>query len=257
MVGSADGGAGQAIHVWSARLEDADALASRWRNVLDVEEREQQQRFHRVEDRELYALAHTLLRISLSRHAALPPDSWSFVRGAYGKPALAAPLAKATGLQFSLAHSAATAVCAIRSGAPVGVDVEPVDRSIDPVELADMVLGPAEKKMLLELEDDARRQRFLALWTLKEAYVKAIGLGLTFSVTDCMFDLERPEVRFASHVADDPAAWWFDHVLLDGRDFVSVAGRRHGAVLPSVHYAHCLRGSSDATSRWMKRSCDK
>lgn len=257
MVGDAHGDADQAVHVWWARLEDADALASRWRNVLDVEEREQQQRFRRAEDRALYALAHTLLRISLSQHAALPPETWSFVRGAYGKPELAPPLAKATGLQFSLAHSAATAVCAIRPGAPVGVDVEPVDRSIDPVELADMVLGPPEKKALLELDGNARRRRFLTLWTLKEAYVKAIGLGLTFSVTDCMFDLEQSEVRFAAHVADDPCAWWFDHVLLEGRDFVSVAARRHGSVFFRVHYSHCLRGASDATSRWMKRSCDK
>lgn len=257
MVGDADGGAGQAIHVWWARLEDADTLATRWRHVLDVEEREQWQRFRRAEDRELYALAHILLRISLSQHANVSPEAWSFVRGAYGKPELAAPLAKVTRLQFSLAHSAATAVCAVRSGAPVGVDVEPADRSIDPLELADMVLGPPEKKALLELDGDARRRRFLALWTLKEAYVKAIGLGLTFSVTDCMFDLELPEVRFASHVADDPAAWWFDHVLLDGRDFVSVAARRHGSVFPGAHYSHCLRDSSDATSRWMKRSCDK
>jgi 4'-phosphopantetheinyl transferase len=247
----------QAIHVWWARLEDADALAGRWENALDAEEREQRRRFRRAEDRELYALAHILLRVSLSQHAPVPPEGWSFVRGAYGKPELAPPLAKATGLHFSLAHSAATAVCAIRSDAPVGIDVEPVDRPIDPVELADVVLGPSEKKALLELEDDARRRHFLALWTLKEAYVKAIGLGLTFSVTDCMFDLEQPKVRFASHVADDPAAWWFDQVLLDGRDFVSVAARRHDSLFLGVHYSHCLRGASDTTSRRMKSSCDK
>ncbi|HKV16303.1 MAG TPA: 4'-phosphopantetheinyl transferase superfamily protein [Reyranella sp.] len=257
MAGNAHCGAGQAIDVSWVRLEDGHVLASRWGNVLDLEEREQRQRFRRAEDRELYALAHILLRVALSQHAAVSPESWSFVRGAYGKPELAPALAKATGLHFSLAHSAATAVCAVRFGAPVGIDVEPVDRPIDPIELADMVLGPSEKMALLELEDDARRRRFLALWTLKEAYVKAVGLGLTFSVTDCMFDLERSEVRFASHVTDDPAAWWFDHVLLDGRDFVSVAARRHDSVFPSVHYSHCLRGASDTTSRWMKSSCDK
>ena len=248
---------GQVIHVWWARLEDLDALAARWPNVLDDEEQEQQRRFHRAEDRSLYALAHILLRLSLSRHAAVAPEAWSFVRGACGKPELAPPLAASTGLHFSLAHSAATAVCAIRRGTAVGIDVEPVDRSIDPLELADAVLAPSEKQSVLELESEARRRQFLALWTLKEAYVKAIGLGLTFSVTDCIFDLDRSDVSFAPHVADDPAAWWFDHVLLTGRDFVSVATRRRGVAFPVVRYSHCLRDSSDTTSRWMKRPCDK
>lgn len=254
--GGADEPAFSAIHVWWARLGESDALAARWQDVLDSEEREQRQRFRNAESRDLYALAHVLLRVALSRHAAVKPQAWSFVRGAYGKPELTPSLAATTRLHFSLAHSAATAVCAIRWGAPVGVDVEPIDRSVDPLELAAGVLSCREKEALLAVEEEEmRRRRFLALWTLKEAYVKAVGLGLTFSVTDCIFDLGQPGVRFASHVADNPADWWFDHVLLDERDLISVAARRYGSMHPAVRYSHWCRSSSRVTSNWEKRPC--
>jgi 4'-phosphopantetheinyl transferase len=210
------------VHVWWARLGqdcgiDVEAL-------LDAEERSRRARFRHAADRDLFGLAHALKRLALARYAAWPPAEWRFVAGQRGKPALAPDLAEATGLNFSLSHSEGLAAVAVGRAVRVGVDVEPVDRPIDPDELARDVLAPAEIADLAVLTGPARSRAFMVLWTLKEAYVKALGLGLSHPLKSCSFSIAETGGCVTADLGPPGAQrWGFEHRLLDERDALSVA----------------------------------
>jgi len=146
---------------------------------LSPEEVARADRFHRTSDRVLYQAAHGLLRCSLSRWGALPPLAWTFGTTSHGKPFVTNP--GYTDLQFSLTHTAGLAACAVSSNGPVGIDAEARHRPIADLDrLVRSVLTRDEAMDVSEREDpDDRLTRFLCYWTLKEAYVKALGFGLS------------------------------------------------------------------------------
>lgn len=130
------------------------------------------------EGRRLFAVSHLLVRMALSRCSGLPSADWRFIRGEYGKP-FVAPEAGMPPLRFSLAHTAGLAVVAVSCGADVGVDVERTDRPVRALELIRRFFSPEEVAELEGLSPGELRDRFFRHWTLKEAYIKALGRGLS------------------------------------------------------------------------------
>ena len=176
--------------------------------LLSEEERARSQRFHFDEDRLAFLVAHGLTRMALSRHAAVAPDEWRFSADSYGKPSVATP---ASALSFSLSHTRRLVACAVVRGRPVGVDVEDASRTA-PIEIAERYFGPGERRDIFATDPDQRARRFFEYWTLKEAYVKACGLGLSLPLD--RFEFQRDEegswrITFPAPPLDDPAAWWF------------------------------------------------
>lgn len=151
-------------------------------HLLDSTERARAQRFRRTSDRILFIQAHGLLRRVLSRHAAVAPQDWQFVRGPWGKPAVC-PRAHPTlaDLRFNLSHCAGQTAVVVAWAREVGVDIERCDALPQPAELAASMLGPHEQQDWQQVGTDLQaQQRFLMTrWTLKEAVLKALGLGLT------------------------------------------------------------------------------
>lgn len=188
--------------------------------MLGEDERERRSRLRFAKDRNAFALAHVLLRTSLSRHADLPPAAWSFERGSHGKPALSPAQMAAYGLHFSLSHAGAVAACAVTRIGAVGVDVEPPDRDIDIPALTSIALTTDEAAALAGLDAAAARRRFLIFWTLKEAYVKARGLGLSLPMQQCAFTLDPPRL---AEPMEDRTGWTFDTRADGRRCIVSVA----------------------------------
>jgi 4'-phosphopantetheinyl transferase len=125
-----------------------------------------------------------LTRAVLGYLAGCAPEMLEFDSGQYGRPYVSAP-SSAVGLSFSLSHTAGLVGTAVDSGAQcaagegrVGLDVEYVDRAIEPEEIAADVLTPGELISMRNLKPWDRRRYFFRLWTMKEAYLKALGLGL-------------------------------------------------------------------------------
>lgn len=139
-------------------------------------------------------MSAALRRWALARYCGRPAASLRFSRGPHGKPAL---LPEQSGLSFSVAHTAGALLCAVAS-APVGVDVERSDRGSPGLasRLAARYFSPAEQAALAALPEPARAAAFLQLWTLKEAYVKALGRGIAAA----------PLASFAVSLHDAPGA---------------------------------------------------
>ena len=145
---------------------------------LDSTEQLRAQAFLFDRDRHLYVTAHVFLRQVLSTYAELSPADWQFSAGEYGKPAISNPGLEA--LRFNLSHTHGLLACAVSWRHEVGVDIEQPRPLKDLRGLSRTVLSKAEMEHVFDGADSREQeQRFYTYWTLKEAYVKALGVGIS------------------------------------------------------------------------------
>jgi 4'-phosphopantetheinyl transferase len=216
-----------AAELWFTRVEPTvgEARLNPQRSLLSDEERARATRFVRAGDRVLFTVAHALVRSALSRAAAVAPADWRFQAGAHGRPRIAGPVVD--DLDFNLAHSEGIAVCLVARGVALGVDVESLLRAA-PLEVAERYFAPAEVAALARLPAARQPRRFFELWTLKEAYVKARGLGLTLPLDGFAFTLadgQPPRISFTGAIDDDARAWQFTQLMPTPQSLAAVALR--------------------------------
>lgn len=169
-----------AVHLRLVDLDDA-----RWDEFscsLSVDEEARASRYRTAARAQIYRRGRAALRQVLAYYAGQPPRSLALYYGEYGKPAL-----RGHDVQFNLSHSGKRALIAV-SNDPVGVDLEWIHPGLQVEELASIVCNGAEDEYLRNLPEDARRIAFFQLWTQKEAYCKALGVGLQKTLADIGFE---------------------------------------------------------------------
>jgi len=198
------------VHVWFCQpsaVNDAQKLAE-YKAVLSAPEFERYHRFHAEKDRHSYLVSHALLRYVLSKYAALPASHWQFVCGEHGKPALAS--SELPGLCFNLTHTDGLSACVISAGRRCGIDAENILRKNKLEAVARRMFTDEE---LAQLNEDNIETRFYSFWTLREAYVKALGTGLAGSSKDFYFDVapdgSAAEIKHRSGASGDRQNWRF------------------------------------------------
>lgn len=217
------------VHVWCTVPEnvgDATLLAA-YRDLLDPEERRRHQRLRFARHRHSFLVSHALLRATLSRYAAEAPRTWTFERNAHGRPEIAAPHT-ARRLRFNLSHTQGLVACAVTFDADIGVDVESRCRRRINLRVADRFFSPPEVSDLRALPEAEQRQRFLELWTLKEAYIKARGMGLALPLRRFGLTLPasgQPHLTFLDGIEDDPTGWQFTLDRSNPDHYLAVAVR--------------------------------
>jgi 4'-phosphopantetheinyl transferase len=169
-----------------------------------------------------------LLRSILSLYAGLEPEAWRFDANPWGRPSIANPGAP-SGLFFNLSHKPGFVACLVGLGRDLGVDVE--DLSVNRPHLsqiAERYFSPSEAAGLRALPAEHQTQRFYELWTLKEAYIKARGMGLSLGLSRFSFSVEEDtaSVRFDPGFDDDPGTWDFRLFRQRSPHLISTAVRR-------------------------------
>jgi 4'-phosphopantetheinyl transferase len=198
------------FYVRTAELAPSHLLE--YETLLSTEERARWLRFIPADSRLQFLVARALLRTTLSRFDATPPAAWVFRMNAWGRPEIATD-AGAHRLRFNLSHATGLVACIVASGREVGVDTEETARGGSLLDIADRYFAPAEVAALRALPEELRRDRFFDYWTLKESYIKARGLGLSLSLQEFSFDLERaPAIGFRAERAidADDRRWQFE-----------------------------------------------
>lgn len=218
------------IKLWLARFDEIDdpVLAGEYGKILSEDERRRQLRFHFARDRHRYLVTHALLRLVLSRHAAVPPPDWIFATNQYGRPEVANDLPEARSIRFNISHTNSLIVIAVALDRAVGVDTENVARPA-PVEVADRFFAPDEVSALRALRHEQQQHRFFEYWTLKESYIKARGMGLSIPLDKFCFHLpqaDRIKLSVAPELADDPSRWQFWHFQPTPEYMVAVCAER-------------------------------
>lgn len=205
------------LELWFAHPGDLaePACEAACAEILDTAERHRASRFRFDRHRREFLATHALTRIALSHAHRLPPEGWRFAVNEYGKPS---PVPDC-GLRFNQSNSVELAVCLVaKPGGPgalapeVGVDVESFGRAKEIPPLARRVFSPAERAQLEFLPVARRADRGLSLWTLKEAYIKARGMGLSLPLQEFSFLFEGSgKIRFEAgfDVDNDPSRWRF------------------------------------------------
>jgi 4'-phosphopantetheinyl transferase len=199
------------VHIWyrSTTALDGEAVKSADQH-LSIEEQTRRDRFRFGADRRDFTIAHDLLRRTFSRYADLPPADWRFASNQYGKPSIDSTDPQLRALSFSLSHTQGFVACALTLNAPLGVDVERIDQSLRIQEIVDRYFSEKEAAWLRQCSDELRNIRFAELWTLKEAFLKATGVGLSGSLSDISFRFDEPaRIELSDPSSIDTHEWHF------------------------------------------------
>lgn len=218
------------VDLWHIDVDACDPARARSECLhwLDQSEHDQYTRFRFDRHKHLYLVSHALLRCVLSRYADIPPHEWRFVRGAHGKPALARQ--HALRLEFNLSHTKGHAAVGVTGLGPIGVDIEVGKPDETMLALARRFFAPEEVAALDRLPPDAAAAaQALELWTLKEAFMKAVGLGFALaprSFACALVEQGPPKLVYTGLPHEPPGDWQLASFMLEERVQIGVAVRQ-------------------------------
>jgi 4'-phosphopantetheinyl transferase len=212
--------AGIGIDVYVLELDALNGRDDAVHAQLTAEEQRRAERFANGAQARLWAGVRACLRLLLASRQGCRSQDVEFTLGQHGKPASQAAA-------FNVSHSGSIGLIALsapdreqpgsepKNVRHVGVDVEAVSTHRDVMELATLVCTPAEREALSQLAADQRPVAFTRLWSRKEAWLKAYGVGLGFGATRVHVDVAvRPCQACVDGVED--AATLIDLPLPDG-----------------------------------------
>jgi 4'-phosphopantetheinyl transferase len=165
------------VHIWIARLDDFEADLLPFVGILEKQERRQGTRFHFERDRKRFLTKRLILKKLLSLYLDTPPQFIRFGHNQHGKPHLLQPT-RDTSLQFSNSHSQGLAVYVFGRFRRLGVDLESLQLLPEVDTLLSRWFPHLDASILQNLATQEKHLAFYRLWTLKEAYLKALGKGL-------------------------------------------------------------------------------
>lgn len=214
-----------AVDVWLVDPEPQSALELLYlRDLLSCDERRRLERFVVEAPRLRYLISRATLRTTLSQYSNVAPRAWRFATNRYGKPRIDAPFL-GDQLYFNVSHCEGLIGIAVARTEDIGIDVENVGRRLDTGLLAPAVFTETERAALAAASDEHRRKLFFTFWTLKEAYIKARGMGLSIDLAGFEFKIAEPHplVRFNFRCPDDSAKWRFWHYFLEPQFSLALA----------------------------------
>jgi 4'-phosphopantetheinyl transferase len=198
------------LHLWYAYPDDLldSVTAQACAALLTPQENERWRRYKYEKNQREFLATRALVRTALSHDRAVGPETWRFRENEHGKPFLEPDC----GLQFNLSNSVGLVVCVIAEGIQVGVDVESEARSPNILTVVERVFSEAERAQLDGLQYSAKLDRVLSLWTLKEAYIKARGMGLALPLEKISFLFDGADgirLEIDPDLESNPGRWRF------------------------------------------------
>ena len=186
--------------------------------IMSSSERERAQKF--VRGKETHIASRWLLRKVLARYTGIAPEAVEFLRSDKGKPSL-----PHSDLHFSLSHSGHWVLLAVGNALLIGADIEEVRATRDLIGIAESYYHPDEFARMQTLDTAAQADYFYRLWTLKEAFLKAIGTGISAGLDKIAFALNADDISasIASELDAGSAYWQFQLWALNARDYCALA----------------------------------
>ncbi|HUM05350.1 MAG TPA: 4'-phosphopantetheinyl transferase superfamily protein [Terriglobales bacterium] len=199
------GCAAEEVHLWRIDLDASASALPTFTATLAAEELHRAARFRFPDLGRRWTVARGALRCILAAYCDARPESLVLQTEPLGKPFLTSPSSR---ISFNLSHSENLALLAITEGRNIGVDIEFLRPRIDVVELSRGYLAPAELRHILALPPGEQTRAFFTCWTRKEAFLKAIGVGLSAPLDSFEVTLRPGEpARLISAGSIDPGRW--------------------------------------------------
>jgi 4'-phosphopantetheinyl transferase len=228
------------VHVWRIALNEPTPNVQDLQNLLASDEKSRADRFRFDKDRQHFVVVRGLLRVILARYLDLKPSQLRFIYSDYGKPALA-PASTTRGLSFNLSHAHELALVAVTRDRLLGIDLEHI-RPIPEIEqITERIFSPQEKEMFRAPVGTEKLELFFQYWTLKEAFIKASGEGLSLPLDQFKVGPILDESAPLLSVKGDPqeASRWSLRKLTPAPGYVAaLAVEGQGWRLAQWHYSH-------------------
>ncbi len=171
------------IHVWAAWLDLSSDTLAQLEVTLAPDEQAKAVRFVFDRDRQAYIESRGILRNLIASYVGLAPETLQFIYNKQGKPSLTFDCG-GDWLNFNVTHSGQLALFAFRLCGDVGIDVEFVREVVDINQVAASTFSPAENLAWQTVPTAQRSEAFFNCWTRKEAFIKAVGLGLSYPLAN-------------------------------------------------------------------------
>jgi 4'-phosphopantetheinyl transferase len=208
------------VHVWRVPLDWSPARLRKFRAVLSADELQKADRFHFALDRMRHLIGRGVLRTILAHCTKVSAERLCFEYSPSGKPHLMSVSTEAPP-QFNVTHSGEFILIALTIGRSVGVDVERLRTDIEVERIAASFFSPHERLALRSVPTHLRFDAFFDCWTRKEAYIKAVGHGLSLPLDQ--FDVScvpgQEPALLATRPDPDEARRWSIQAVDVGPDY--------------------------------------
>ena len=218
---------GLETHIWSISLRKNAHYIDVLKSWLSARELERSQRIVIPYKRNYLVQSKAWLRWLLGQYTKSQPENINYTHGHLGKPYLDKPNFT---IQFNATDSGDTLLIALNNSHELGLDIEAVPRTVSHQQIARKKFTREEQVMLGALPEHEQSSAFLALWTRKEAYGKAIGLGIRYPMhtVNLCDSIANPHFQYTDH---QQQIWYL--YQLNGDDFI--------ACLVSAAACPCIR----------------
>jgi len=167
------------IHVWRGNINLTKLQVEGMLKILSKDELERAGRFRFERDQKRFIAARGLLRQILSFYIEKSPHTFQFEYNNYGKPILVTDSGCDT-LSFNLSHSGTIALYAFTYDRKIGIDIERIRDDVAIEQIAQSFFSPSEIGSLMKINKNMLTEVIFQYWTRKEAFLKAIGEGISF-----------------------------------------------------------------------------
>jgi 4'-phosphopantetheinyl transferase len=166
------------IHIWLAVLEQPVSILHGFIHALSIEERIKAENFYFERDRNSFIVRRGILRTIIGRYLDVEPNRILFRFGKNGKPALDNTFDSET-IHFNLSHSHGVALFAFSRNHEIGVDIEYMCDISEMDKIVESFFSIEESEVFRSLSESKKKEAFFYCWTCKEAFIKALGEGMS------------------------------------------------------------------------------
>ncbi len=237
--------AGEA-HIWVSLVprQFSPHTLAHYASLLDDSERERYDKIVHAGRKNEFLATRALARTILAKYTSLAPRMLHFLKNKYGKPALDPALGH-NALQFNLSNTDDLVAIAVCRDAPIGIDVERIDRNNCDLDY-EKWFAAEEVTAILGACPEHRRERFFEFWTLKEAFLKAVGTGLSTPLKSFAVDLRSRQdigISISPSLAESASDWHLWLMQPTDRHLLSVVMQRRCPAQPEIRVCRIYSNS--------------
>ncbi|MGD9153662.1 MAG: 4'-phosphopantetheinyl transferase superfamily protein [Gammaproteobacteria bacterium] len=210
------------IHIWYINIDDYQTRVDSLINYLDNHEIKRAQQFKFAKDRNSFICSHAILRWLLSKYCNCDQKKIIYNYNTFSKP----DLNNNHNIHFNLSHSFHRAVIAITQNTPIGIDIEFMQPKPILDNLAERFFSAYEYNEYKILPQQQKTLGFYNCWTSKEAFVKALGMGLSFPLKNFTVNLNpkfKAKILSVEHQQKNIDTWQLRRFIAENQYCIAVA----------------------------------